>query len=258
MTTTENRYAKVRPVMDDAVRWAKTNFAAHVETDALEDVAINAFLYVDKVWNETRGASFTTFLRLCLRHRLFNISNRKARQYSLGKASATSVATNLHITDELAAYISAPAPRADTSAALLERLKRAVSRKAYKLAEALLADDHTLAQARRQLKLSVDEARLLLNEVSQVAFNLEPLASRPLVEGMQLVARYGGKTYRAEVITAEAGLVCRVGRRVYPTLSAAARAITKHSCNGWEFFSLMHEAELAETLRDRHLITAGV
>src|SRR3990167_7631428 len=105
MTTTEIRYARARPVMDDAVRWAKANFAAHVETDALEDVAINAFLYVDKVWDESHGASFTHFLRLCLKHRLYNVSNRKARQYSLGKASAKSVATALHITDELAAYV---------------------------------------------------------------------------------------------------------------------------------------------------------
>ena len=167
---TEVRYEQSKSIMDAAARYARATYATHVEADALEDEALNAFLYVDRVWEASRGASFATLLRRCLHNRFSNLSRRKARQYALGKATAKSISA-LHLTDELIAFIPNPLRIGDTSTAMLKRLRPFISREAYKLACALLIDDHLLSAAREQLGLTFVTAKQLLIEIAHVAFD---------------------------------------------------------------------------------------
>ena len=57
--------------------------------------------------------------------------------------------------------------------------------------------------------------------------------------GTTLQGRFKGETYTATVVEAEglsAGRGIRLGDDLYPSLSAAAKAITKQSMNGWRFW----------------------
>ena len=57
--------------------------------------------------------------------------------------------------------------------------------------------------------------------------------------GTTLAGRFKGKTYTATVVEAEAlpaGRGVKLGEDLYPSLTAAARAITKQSVNGWRFW----------------------
>lgn len=49
---------------------------------------------------------------------------------------------------------------------------------------------------------------------------------------------YKGKTYTMKVIKTEMGIGYKVGRDVFKTPSAAAKAITKTEVNGWVFWGL--------------------
>jgi len=172
MYRTGMRYEQSKSIMDAAARYARATYAAHVEADALEDEALNAFLYVDRVWEASRGASFTTLLRRCLHNRFSNLSRRRARQYALGKATAKSISA-LHLTDELAAFIPGALRVGDDSTAMLERIRPSISRVAYKLACALLIDDHLLPVAREQLELTLATTKQLLAEITRAAFDCE-------------------------------------------------------------------------------------
>ncbi len=59
--------------------------------------------------------------------------------------------------------------------------------------------------------------------------------------GTKLTASFQGRTYEAVVTTVDDSrgrVAVRVGRDEYPTLSAAAKAITGAETNGWVFWRL--------------------
>ncbi|KKL17290.1 hypothetical protein LCGC14_2487040 [marine sediment metagenome] len=61
-----------------------------------------------------------------------------------------------------------------------------------------------------------------------------------LEPGTVLVAKYKGKTHRAEVVEGEDGKVhYKVGKQTYKSPSAAGSAVMGGiACNGWRFWSL--------------------
>ena len=57
--------------------------------------------------------------------------------------------------------------------------------------------------------------------------------------GTTLTGRFKGQTYSATIVEAEAsptGKAVEYGGKRYPSLSAAAKAVTGHSINGWLFW----------------------
>jgi len=57
--------------------------------------------------------------------------------------------------------------------------------------------------------------------------------------GTALTGRFKGQTYSATIVEAEdvpAGRMVEYDGECYPSLSAAAKAITGHSINGWLFW----------------------
>ena len=59
--------------------------------------------------------------------------------------------------------------------------------------------------------------------------------------GTQLQAEFGGRTYRAEVVAADAKagtISLLVGKTVYTSPSGAAKAITGTDRNGWVFWGI--------------------
>jgi hypothetical protein len=56
--------------------------------------------------------------------------------------------------------------------------------------------------------------------------------------GTTLIGRYRGKEHRAIVVEQDGRLQVRLGRATYGSLSAAAKAITGGSVNGWRFWAV--------------------
>ncbi len=57
--------------------------------------------------------------------------------------------------------------------------------------------------------------------------------------GTTLQGRLRGETFAATIVEADglpAGRGVKFGEEIYPSLSAAARTITKQSVNGWRFW----------------------
>ncbi len=57
--------------------------------------------------------------------------------------------------------------------------------------------------------------------------------------GTTLQGRFRGENFSATIVEAEglpAGRGVKFGEDIYPSLSAAARTITKQSVNGWRFW----------------------
>ncbi len=57
--------------------------------------------------------------------------------------------------------------------------------------------------------------------------------------GTTLSARYKGKSYTGTIVEAKdarAGRALRSGKQLFESLSAAGKAITGHSVNGWRFW----------------------
>src|SRR5687768_14364562 len=70
-----------------------------------------------------------------------------------------------------------------------------------------------------------------------------PITDRNLTPGTQLVVKFKGTTYTAEVIQTEQGLRYQLSDgREFKSPSAAGTAITGKACNGWAFWSLAGEA----------------
>jgi len=63
--------------------------------------------------------------------------------------------------------------------------------------------------------------------------------------GTALSARHKGKSYTATIIEAKdarAGRALRSGEQLFDSLSAAGKAITGHSVNGWRFWQPLENA----------------
>ena len=64
--------------------------------------------------------------------------------------------------------------------------------------------------------------------------------------GTTLAATYRGQTHTAVIVEAKdrpAGRAVEYGGQLFASLSAAAKAVTRHSTNGWVFW---HPAETGE------------
>ena len=62
--------------------------------------------------------------------------------------------------------------------------------------------------------------------------------------GSTLAGRFRGETYTATVVEGAglpAGRGVKLGDNLYPSLSAAAKAITKQPVNGWRFWHLVEQ-----------------
>jgi hypothetical protein len=58
-------------------------------------------------------------------------------------------------------------------------------------------------------------------------------------EGTTLTATYKGEAYTATIVEAKdrpAGRAVKYGDQLFPSLSAAASAVTGHATNGWAFW----------------------
>lgn len=60
----------------------------------------------------------------------------------------------------------------------------------------------------------------------------------PLPIGTKGFTNYKGREYTIEVVNADTGIGYRVGRSVFTSPSAAAKAITGRETNGWVFWHL--------------------
>jgi len=71
------------------------------------------------------------------------------------------------------------------------------------------------------------------------------IENRDLEAGTKLVAKYKKEDYRAEVVAGEEGKVKYrlADGKEFKSLSSAGTAITTKACNGWNFWSVVTEAE---------------
>src|SRR3954465_11595997 len=78
---------------------------------------------------------------------------------------------------------------------------------------------------------------------SKLRRNPMALPDRNLPPGTQLVAKYKGTTYQAEVVQTEQGLRYHLANgQEFKSPSSAGTAITGRACKGWAFWSLASEA----------------
>jgi len=70
-----------------------------------------------------------------------------------------------------------------------------------------------------------------------------PIENRNLIKGTKLTGRYRKQTYSCEVVeNAEGKLLYRLeDGREFKSPSAAGKAVTGHSCDGWVFWSVQTE-----------------
>jgi len=64
--------------------------------------------------------------------------------------------------------------------------------------------------------------------------------------GTTLTATYKGQAHTAEIVEAKdrsAGRAVRYGDQLFPSLSAAAKAVTGHSANGWVFWRAAEKSQ---------------
>lgn len=75
------------------------------------------------------------------------------------------------------------------------------------------------------------------------------IENRDLSDGMQLVAKYKGEVWRANVGATEDGLRIKLeDGRLFKSVSAAGSAIMGgNACNGWRFWSIADTTETAAT-----------
>ena len=81
------------------------------------------------------------------------------------------------------------------------------------------------------------------------------IEDRNLAAGTQLVARYKGKEYKAEVVETEEGLRYRLedGKEFKSPSSAGSAVMGGSACNGWRFWSLegTREAKIKQATAER-------
>jgi len=64
--------------------------------------------------------------------------------------------------------------------------------------------------------------------------------------GTTLTATYKGQAHTAEIVEAKdrsAGRAVRYGDQLFPSLSAAASAVTGHATNGWVFWRAAEKSQ---------------
>lgn len=179
------RYEECRPIMDQALRYARATFAKHVGDDILEDQAIDAFLYASRAYDESRGMTFISFLRLCLKSRFLSLAERRSRMHSLGKSTAKSILA-LHLTDKMEPFV--PECTHDDVGDLLERVRQAAGDEVRRLAQAIVVEGNSKASAARQLGLSKAQIEAYLEAIAEVVFGCSGTKLTELAKRLHVIS----------------------------------------------------------------------